>query len=190
MRKLLNSLYKLSGGAAAVFLVAICLLVMAQVALNLLDRLSAAITGEAIGLTIPSYSDFTGFFLAAASFLALAYTLRDGSHIRVSLLLQGLPARVRHFVEIWCLAVGAAMAGYFTWYTASLVHESFVYGDLSSGMVAVPIWIPQTPMAVGLAVLTIALIDELATVLLGGEPSYAGKGENLLDQDHADLHAE
>ena len=52
--------------------------------LNLIDRISSLLTGQAIGLTIPSYADFTGFFLAASSFFALAHTHREGGHIRVS----------------------------------------------------------------------------------------------------------
>ncbi len=190
MRKFLDKLYLISGWGAASFIVSICLVVMAQVLLNLLDRLSSSLTGSAIGLTIPSYADFTGFFLAAASFLALAYSLKDGSHIRVSLLLQILPAKIRHVAEIWCLGVAAAMTIYFTIYTALLVHESFTYNDLSPGMVAIPIWIPQFPMLLGLAILAIALLDELQNVIRGHAPSYEGKGENLLQDDPASLHAE
>ncbi|WP_085900124.1 TRAP transporter small permease [Kiloniella majae] len=190
MRQILNKIYSISGWTAAFFIVAICLTVMAQVFLNLLDRLSSLITGEAIGLTIPSYAEFTGFFLTGASFLALAYTLRDGSHIRVSLVLQHLPPKVRHIVEIWCLGVAAAMAVYFAIYTGFQVHEAYKYNDLSPGMIAIPIWIPMFPMLAGLAILALALIDELICVITGGEPSYEGKGENLLEQDHADLHAE
>ncbi len=186
MRQILNKIYSISGWTAAFFIVAICLIVMAQVFLNLLDRLSSRITGEAIGLTIPSYADFTGFFLAGASFLALAYTLRDGSHIRVSLVLQHLSPKLRHGVEIWCLAIAATMTAYFTVYTGFLVHESYIYNDLSPGMVAIPIWTPMLPMLIGLAILAVALIDELLCVMTGGQPSYEGKGENLLEQDHAE----
>lgn len=183
MRRILDSLYRGSGWTAALFILAICVLVMAQVVLNLIDKLASNFFGEAIGLTIPSYADFTGFFLAAASFLALAYTLREGGHIRVSLIVQNLPARYRHWVEVWCVAVSGAVTVYFTFYTSFLIHESFVYNDMSSGMVAVPIWIPQMAMLIGLVVLAIALIDELAGLLKGHKASYEGKGENLLEEN-------
>lgn len=180
MRNLLDRLYKLSGWAAAWFIAAICAVVMAQVSLNLLDKISKALTGQAIGLTIPSYADFTGFFLAAASFLALAYTLREGGHIRVNLVLQRFSPRVQHFFEIWSVGLAAAMSIYFAWYTLGLVIESFSYNDLSPGMVAVPLWIPQSGMLLGLVVLSIALVDELVGLLMGKPASYANKGENLL----------
>jgi len=63
LRKTLNALYTGSGWLAAAFLFIICLLVVCQVALNSIDRISTILTGTAVGLTIPSYSDFTGFFL-------------------------------------------------------------------------------------------------------------------------------
>jgi TRAP-type C4-dicarboxylate transport system permease small subunit len=182
MRLLLNGLYKGGGLLGAFFILAIAVLVIAQVFLNLIDRISGMMFENAIGLTIPSYADFTGFFLAAASFLALAYTLREGGHIRVTLVLQQLPKRVQHYAEIWCLLFVAAIAVFATYYTASLVHESWTYNDMSSGMVAVPIWIPQLSVLIGLSILSIALIDEFVCVLKGGDASYEGKGENLLEK--------
>lgn len=180
MRNVLDGLYRASGWAAALFILSICLLVMAQVMLNLIDKIAAAAFGTAIGLTVPSYSDFTGFFLAAASFLALAYTLREGGHIRVSLVIQQLSPRLQRLADIWSIALGGAATLYFTWYTALLTYESYSYNDLSSGMVAVPIWIPQSGMLAGLIILSIAFIDELFVVLSGENPSFTGKGENLL----------
>ncbi len=182
MRKWLDALYKGSCWLAAGFLAAICLLVVCQVSLNLLDRLSSLLTGSAIGLTIPSYADFTGYFLAASSFLALAFTLREGGHIRVSLIISHFSPGLRHVTEIWCTGLATCMSLYFTWYTFSLTRESFTYNDLSPGMVAVPIWIPQTAMLGGLIILSIALLDELICVARGNEPSYAEKGESLMDE--------
>lgn len=180
MRKLLDLLYLASGALAALFLVAIVALVFAQVILNLIDKISASVWGGAIGLTIPSYSDFTGFFLAAASFLALAYTLRSGAHIRVTLVTELLSRRWQKVLEWVALLIAACMAGYAAYYVVLLVLESAEFGDMTSGMVSIPLWIPQAPVAIGLIVLTIALVDELVTMALGGRLSYEGKGENLL----------
>jgi TRAP-type mannitol/chloroaromatic compound transport system permease small subunit len=182
LRKGLDRLYLASGWLAAASIMVIFLLVLCQVCLNAVDRLSGLLTGSAIGLTIPSYADFTGFFLAAASFLALAYTLREGGHIRVTLILTRLNEKLRHVFEIWSLLFCSTVAVYFTCYTFLLIRESYTYNDLSSGMIAVPIWIPQSTMLIGLIVLSIALIDELISVIRGNKPGYADAGESLLDQ--------
>ena len=189
MRRFLDKLYKWSGLLAATFIASICLLVFAQVILNLIDRIAKMTTGSAIGLAIPSYADFTGFFLAASSFLALAYTLREGGHIRVSLFIQNTGPKTRHFIELWCLALALAASAYFTWYAGHLVYESLKFNDLSAGMIAVPVWIPQSAMLIGLSILTIALIDEITDVLKGNDPSYTGKGENLLENEAPLPHA-
>lgn len=190
MRQFLDKLYNLSGWAAGGFIAAICAVVILQVILNLIDRIASIMTGSAIGLTLPSYADFTGFFLAAASFLALAYTLKDGGHIRVSLVLQMLSKKAQRFFEIWCLFVASAIAVFFTIYTSFLVYESFAYNDLSPGIIPIPIWMPMMPMLIGLAIFATALVDDLFRVIYGHSPSYAGKGENLLEDDPASLHAE
>ncbi len=180
MRRFLDLLYKAGGWFAALCIALIAVLVMGQVLCNLIDRLSTLFTGQAVGLTIPSYADFTGFLLAAASFMALAYSLREGAHIRVSLLTSRLPASLHRPMELWCLAVGSGVSIYFTWYTGRLTYESYLYNDLSAGMIAVPLWIPQFSMVAGLLLLSLVFLDELVVVLRGGSPGYAAKGEGLL----------
>ena len=182
MRRWLDNMYKVSCWLAAGCIASIALLVVCQVFLNLTDRFSSLLTGTAIGLTIPSYADFTGFLLAAASFMALAYTLREGGHIRVTLVIGNLSEKVQRIIEGWCIGVASCITLYFTWYTAKLTYESYVYHDLSPGMIAVPIWIPQMAMLTGLVILSIALIDELTRIFSGRAPSYTGKGEKLLGE--------
>lgn len=186
MRRYLDGLYKTSGVIAATFLAAICALVVVQVILNAIDRVLTLTTGSAIGLTIPSYSDFTGFFLTAASFFALAYTLREGGHIRVALVIQRLDPGPRRFVELWSLGVAIVLTAWFAWYAANLVAQSYAYNDLSPGMVPVPIWIPQLPIVLGLIVLLIALVDDFLTTVMGANPSYMDKQENLLADQEQD----
>lgn len=182
MRFALDFIYRAAGGLAALFIVAIVALVFAQVCLNLADKIAVAATGSGVGLTIPSYADFTGFFLAASTFLALAYALRAGGHIRVTLVTNRLSARIRRGVEIAVALLALVMSGYATWYMGLLWLESLEFGDRSSGMVSVPLWLPQTPVVLGLAILTIALADELICMLRGALPSWEGKGENLLSE--------
>ncbi len=182
MRRVCNGLYTLGGWIAAFCIATICLLVFIQVLCNLIDRIASLTTGSAIGLTIPSYADFTGFLLAAASFLALAYTLRAGGHIRVSLVTAQIPQEYKRFVEFWCLGVAAAITAYFTWYSALLMLESLEYNDLSSGMIAVPLWIPQLFMVIGLAVLCLALFDDLLAVISGRPLSFDEK-KTLADEE-------
>ena len=40
----------------------------------------------------------------------------------------------------------------------------------------IPLWIPQSAMALGLAVLLLAMVDDLVAVLRGVQPSYETTG--------------
>ena len=190
MRRALDLLYRVSGALAALFLVAICAIVLGQVGANLIDKIASLVTSRAIGLVIPSYAEFAGFFLASASFFALAYTLRAGGHIRVSLVIQHLGKKPRRGIELWCIAVAAALTTYFTVFMFLLVLESLEFGDVSPGMVPVPLWLPQSMMNLGLLVLTIALIDEFVCVLTGRAPSYEGTEDALLRESDPAAMAE
>lgn len=189
MRSVLDGLYRLSGGIAAFFLCAIAGIVLAQVGANVLDWLAAALLGGPVGLVVPSYAEFAGFFLAAATFFGLAYTLRHGAHIRVSLVIQALGPRARQVVEVWCALVALAISGLFTWYMVSLVEESARFGDMSTGMVAIPIWIPQSALALGGIMLCIALLDELVQTLRGRTPVYERAGGEILAESVAESKA-
>ena len=162
LRKTLDRLYIGSGAIAALLIAAICLLVCMQVIFNLITRFG----GLSINLTIPSYGDFAGYMLAASSFLALAYTLTQGGHIRVNLVLTRLPKRARWVAEISSLSACTGISIYATYYMAQHCIEAYEFGDLSAGMIAIPIWMPLSTVLLGLFILTVALIDCLARTLV------------------------
>jgi len=146
MRCVLDGLYRASGVAAAGFLLALLLAILAQV------------VGRKLGMTVDT-TELSGFFMAASTFLGLAYTLRDGAHIRIGLLITRLTGAPRKVLELWCCITSAALVGYLAVSATSFALESWEFQDISPGLLAVPFWIPQSGMAAGLAILTIALLD-------------------------------
>lgn len=159
MRKSLDAVYRLSGAAAALSLFLIFVLVCLQVAARLLDGAMRLLGLTPLGLIVPSIAEISGFLLAAASFLALAYTLSVGGHIRVGLLVERLAPRPRRVVEALIGMLAAALALYACVAVARLAFKSWTYQDVSFGFVAVPLWMPQAVMALGLAIFAIALVD-------------------------------
>lgn len=168
MRRVLDGLYTVSGALAALFLALIFGIIILQVGMNTVDRIAGLTIGRAFGLSIPSYADIAGFFLAATSFLGLAATLRAGDLIRINLLLQRMPEGPRRATELWATGAGAVISAYATWYSVTLAIDAYRYNELSTGVVPIPVWIPQLSMIAGLAVLTIALADGFVTCLRHG----------------------
>jgi TRAP-type C4-dicarboxylate transport system permease small subunit len=172
MRRLLDTLYRTALWAAALCLAAIALLVGAQLAGRLIDGTLALLHLPRSDFVILSLAEISGYLLAGASFLALAGTLKAGAHIRVTMLLGVLGARARRFAEIWAFGAAAAAAGYMTWQLAKFAYVSLRFHEVSTGVVRVPLAYPQAVMALGAAILTIALLDELVIVLTQGRPSF------------------
>lgn len=171
----LDRLYDAAGVLAALAIALICALICAQIALNAAARLG----GAAWSRTIPSYAELAGFLLAAASFLALAHTLRRGAHIRVTLVVGRLPPGPRRALDAAALLLAAAASAYATLFAGRLVAASWRFGDTSPGLLAVPLWIPQAPLCLGLALLTTALLHTLAEVIATGReiPGDGSGGE-------------
>lgn len=173
MVRILNKTYQIAGAISAGLIMAICLLVSAQVILNIIGRLSPGLLPS----TIPSYADFAGFMLAASTFLAMSYTLRSGGHIRVNLIVQHLPRRANYLAEGVVLLLGLGFVGFATYYAGALVGESLHYGDVSNGIIAVPLWIPQSFMVAGLGLLTIALCHTLFDLIRTGRSVLSSPDE-------------
>lgn len=172
MRKALNALYRASTVLAASCLVVIASLVVLQVLGRLLDGVLGLIGMDPLGLLVPSLAEIAGFLLVGASFLALAGTFRNSDHIRVNILLQAVRPPVAHVLNIWAVAVALGLAVFFTWHAAALAQDSYTYGEVSFGIIPIPLVIPQTVMAAGLLVFSIALLDDLITALCGRAPSF------------------
>lgn len=166
MRRLLDRIYLISGWLSAATILGIALLISAQVLLNFGTRVLML----PLPPTIPSYADFAGFMLAAATFLAMPYTFRSGGHIRVSLITARLSPRPQLILEIVVLILAIAVVGFASWFFVSLILESLEFGDMSSGMIPVPIWIPQCFVGLGIILLLVALIDTLVETIQQGTP--------------------
>jgi TRAP-type C4-dicarboxylate transport system permease small subunit len=120
-----------------------------------------AIAGRLLHFHVPGTDAYAGYAMAACGFLALAHTLKRREHIRVTLIVERLHGRARRALELWSLGAGAVLAALFAYFSARLAYQSWDFNDISTATDATPLWIPQLAMAVGTAVLLIALVDEL-----------------------------
>ena len=160
MRRLLNFLYDAAGYLAAFFVLGIFVLMILQTVLR-----------EA-GLKSGGMDDLVAWFCAASAFLAFAHTFRFGDFVRVTLLIEKLGPRARRFQEIAALGIASAFTGYLAYWAVRYVYESWKYKEMSTGLLVVPIWIPQLSFVVGAVLLFVAVVDQLVIVLMGARPVY------------------
>lgn len=157
MTHLLDGFYRWLLYLAALFMVATLFTIL------------LGVVGRQLNFDVPGLDAYAGYSIAAALFLALPATLRNGDHIRVTLLLSKLKGNARKFADYWCLVAASGLSLYLAYYSLRLVWISYATHDVSSSSDATPLWIPQIAMAVGSVGLAIAFIEDLMRMLLNQE---------------------
>lgn len=155
MRHALDTLYRVAGAVAALGLVALLLAVV----LSILGRQIPA-------LNIIGIDAYAGYAMASCGFFGMAYTLREGGHIRVVLLLQALGGEQRRrWLELPALLISVVLVGLLCFYSIEQAWQSYLYMDISINNDATPLWIPQSAMATGNAIFFVAAVDQCVQAL-------------------------
>ena len=165
MRRLLDTLYSAGAALAALSLLSIFGIMMAQVVMRELQ------------LQLPAADDVSAYLCVATTFFALAATFKRGELIRVGMLLDKLRPGPRRLAELAVLALAAALMAYVTFWTAQDTWFSWEIEEVAQGTVPIPLWIPKLAMPLGAGLLFIAILDEFVIVLGGAKPSYVVAAE-------------
>jgi TRAP-type C4-dicarboxylate transport system permease small subunit len=160
MRRILDSIYDVSGVLAGLFVLSIFLVMLGTSVMRL------------VGLRTGGFEEIIAWLTAAAAFTGLASTFKHGDFVRVELLVTRLPAGLRRALELLALGIATLFLGYMAWSTCAYVHDSYRFGDMAGGLIAIPIWIPQMSFVVGTILLFVALLDEFIRVARGSRPTY------------------
>lgn len=169
MQRALDRLFEAAGACAALCVLAIFVLMI------------AASAGRGMNWPVGWVNDVVAWLGAAAAFLAMPHAFRQGDFVRVTLLLEKLSPRPRRMFEAASLTVAAAFSTYLAWWAAASCYESWRFEDVAGGMVAIPTWWPQLAFVVGAVLLAVAVVNELALVLRGRQPTYV----RLVEERHA-----
>ena len=157
MRPILDRLFTWAGWLAGLFMIATLAMVL------------ASIFGRLLAIRVPGVDAYAGYCMAASSFLALAHTLRRGEHIRVTLILNHLGPKARRTLEILCHGAALLLSGALAWFSVRLAWQSWSFHDISTGLDATPLWIPQLGMAAGTLLFCLAFAQDLVDLLRGKE---------------------
>jgi TRAP-type C4-dicarboxylate transport system permease small subunit len=169
MRRVLERVLDAAGalGAFCVFLIFVLMII--------------AGVGRQLNLAVSGVNDVVSWLCAAAAFFAMAHAFRHGDFVRVTLLLDSVSPRLRRILDVICLLIAAVSVGYLTYSATAFTYESWEFNEMATGLVVIPIWIPQSTFVIGCWLLLAAMIDELVTVVQGGKPSY----QRALEERHA-----
>ena len=150
----LRSLYRLSGYIAAVFLILVAVFILTGIASRI------------FGFYIRGLAEYSGYCMAAASFLALAYTFGEKGHIRITLFLEKSNKNIRRHLELWCLSVATFFSGFLSFYFLKMLVISFNFQERSEGADEILIWIPQVSVALGSTIFFICVLHNFILLIL------------------------
>ncbi len=128
--------------------------------------------GRQLNFKVSGVNDIVAWLCAAAAFFAMAHAFKHGDFVRVTLILEKLSAPARRWLDAVCLSIAAVAVGYLTYSATAFTYESYTFAEMATGLVVIPIWIPQSTFVIGCWLLLLAVLDEWWVVLRGGKPSY------------------
>jgi len=169
LRRALDGIYLGSACLGAASILGIGLLIAAQV------------VGREFGFQVKGADDLTAWSVVAAGFLPLAHTYRSNGHVRVTLLVERLHGVARRLLEFLVLLLALHLVGFLCLSAFDMVRDSLRFGDLSNGLIVIPLWIPQFPMALGSLIFLVAIIDDIVVSIAGGMPAHRRAAQAIAD---------
>lgn len=140
----------LGGYGAALILCALFLLGLAEI-------ICRAVFGFSLSFSV----EMAGYLAGLSLLWGAGWTLLEGGHIRMTLVLDQLPERWVLAFERIGLWVGMWLSLAMTIALAQWTWGSYVRGDLSFYTSATPLWIPQALLSMGPAFLWSAFLSRL-----------------------------
>ncbi len=118
-----------------------------------------------------STTEITGYTLAFGLSWGLAHALASRSHVRIDMLVNRLPQRVRIPLHLLSLAALGVLVGFVAKGALDLVDESLLFNATDISLLRIPLAVPQGLWAAGLIVflllIALMLVENLLLALSG-----------------------
>jgi TRAP-type C4-dicarboxylate transport system permease small subunit len=141
----------IGGAAASVFLGAIVVLITVEIGLRSGFHTSTLIADE-----------YSAYFFVAVVMLGLPIALRDGAHIRITLVSGRLPPKGRRWLDIGVHLLAFVLCGFALYHAGLMVYDTYALGMAADSISETPIFLPQIVIPAGLLLFVLQLLAGLA----------------------------
>jgi TRAP-type C4-dicarboxylate transport system permease small subunit len=117
-------------------------------------------------------TDFVTYSLVAATFIGSPFVLMTRGHVNVDVLPLYLSDRPRYVLALASTLMAIAFCVVMLVLTTQYWREAWDQRWLSNTMWRVRLWIPYASMPIGLGILTLQYLVELANLISGREPPF------------------
>ncbi|MFO8090722.1 MAG: TRAP transporter small permease [Desulfatiglandaceae bacterium] len=125
--------------------------------------------------------EYSGYLMCGLTFCALAYTLRERGHIRMTFLLKAVQGRPRIYLDIICFSVGLIFFAGLTYFVTLFFWDSVVSRSRSMQISETYLAIPQFFMLLGAFLMTFQFFGEIlraVDLLKNGTDESAAREES------------
>ncbi|MDR5858821.1 TRAP transporter small permease [Halomonas eurihalina] len=113
--------------------------------------------------------EFSVYLWMAIAFLAAAYALRNDSHFAVTILVDRLSEENSRRLKMLTHMIGLGYSIIFVIKGIEMVHFNYEMGDVSTGLIQVPLWIPGSLLPIGAALLSLQFFNKLLQEIVNKE---------------------
>lgn len=136
----------IGGYASGFFMVLIVILISVEILARTLFGVSTLIADE-----------YSAYFFVAVVLLGLAFALKDGAHIRITLIQTRLSERGRRVLDLVSILFAMVLASYALFHSVEMVYDTWSLEMTADSISETPIWIPQVVIPVGLLLFILQL---------------------------------
>jgi len=154
----IHRISRLCGTVAAICLIAACVVVCQMVVMR-----------YALGASTIWQNEFVTFAIVAATLLGSPYVLLTRGHVNVDLLPHYLGPRGKKRLALLAAVLGTVCCGVLAWTGWLYFHEAWREGWVTPSVWAPPLWIPLLPLPIGLGLLSLQYLADVACLLTDRE---------------------
>ncbi|HKE41927.1 MAG TPA: TRAP transporter small permease [Casimicrobiaceae bacterium] len=131
----------------------------------------------ALGMNTIWQTDFVTYCLVAATFVGSPYVLMLRGHVNVDVLPHYIGPRSRWWLAIFASLLTLAFCVTIAVFTFQFWKEAWDNKWVSDTMWRARLWIPYLSMPIGLGILSLQAIADLASLLTGRQPPFGMRTE-------------
>ncbi len=133
------------------------------------------ITRKLLNISIAGADEISGYVFAISTACAFSYALLSRANIRIDLIYNLVPDRIKRVLDILSMAMTAGFLGVISYYAYGMAADSVVYGSHSITPLQTPLAVPQVLWVAGLGlalVVSLALLASAISALLKGNMDH------------------
>jgi TRAP-type mannitol/chloroaromatic compound transport system permease small subunit len=144
-----------------------------------------AIVRKVLDISSNAWLELQWYLFGAAYLLASAYTLQRNDHIRIDILSNALPKRVRDWIDVFGhIVMLLPFAGLMVYESWPFFYNSFISGEMSGSAGGLILWPARLMLFLGFTLLLLQGLSELIkrVAILRGDMEEPGAPSERADQ--------